>query len=315
MTTFIELYQHPTPTNFSKAGYLLANEDVKNAGADPWDHFQNFGLLERRTQINPEILNRGSSYRLNKHKRFRSLINSNIKTPRSFPAVLTKTQLNLDDYLFESANVGFGPFIDEIESNPRKNYLDLGCGLRPRVYSNCLYLEVYPSITADVIVDSSCQYPFHDESFDGIGCFAVLEHTKMPWKVADEIMRMLKPGGKVFIDWPFLQPVHGFPSHYFNATREGLFSLFSEDYTVETCVSFPNQTPDHTINWVLGKLIGSISNKDLMNEVLGMTLADLLSNPPGSDLWRRILSSLSDEQLSEFACGNSLIAQKVSRNE
>lgn len=129
----------------------------------------------------------------------------------------------------ESANPGFGPFDAEMKANPDKLYMDLGCGRREEKLDNCLYLEVYPSVSADFVVEPNCLYPIRSGSLDGIGCFAVLEHCRKPWQVVAEITRMLKPGGKAFIDWRFLQPVHGFPSHFFNTTREGLRSIFEDN--------------------------------------------------------------------------------------
>lgn len=213
------------------------------------------------------------------------------------------------DYLAESANAGFGPFDEEIRSNPHKNYLDLGCGLRSRVYDNCLYLEVYPSLTADVIVPPDNTYPFRNEIFDGIGCFAVLEHTTDPFAVIKEMRRMLKPGGKVFIDWPFLQPVHGYPSHYFNATREGLKSRFIDWCDEVDARTYRNQTPDHTVHWLLGKMVNDLPD-DRRDKVKSMTVDQLISEPPGGAFWRWVLNSADDTWIEEFACGNSLIARK-----
>jgi len=39
--------------------------------------------------------------------------------------------------------------------------------------------------------------PFQNECFDIIYSVAVLEHVKKPWIVADEMFRVLHPGGHV----------------------------------------------------------------------------------------------------------------------
>jgi SAM-dependent methyltransferase len=199
-----------------------------------------------------------------------------------------------------------------VERNPDGLFLDLGCGLRKVVYENCLYLEVYPSICADLIVAPDCTYPIKSSVLDGVGCFAVLEHTRKPWLVVEEIARMLKPGGRVYVDWPFLQPVHGFPSHYYNATREGLRAIFQDNgFKIDTLATFPFQTPDYTINWILSKFMRDLSNSERREKLLAMTVRELIEEPPGGECWRKILSTLPDEMLSEFACGNSLIGTKV----
>jgi hypothetical protein len=45
--------------------------------------------------------------------------------------------------------------------------------------------------------------------------------------------RVLKPGGKAYTLCAFLQPLHGYPDHYFNATESGLARLFSDDFEIE----------------------------------------------------------------------------------
>jgi SAM-dependent methyltransferase len=177
------------------------------------------------------------------------------------------------------------------------------------VFDNCLYVEVYPSLTADVIVAPDCRYPFASDMFDGIGCFAVLEHVTKPWQVAAEIRRMLKPGGKCYICWPFLQPVHGYPSHYYNATRQGLELMFSDGFELDFCRTEPWEAPNYTINWILDKFVGALPAAK-KKTVMAMTVADLIAQPRSGPFWTSMLKDLPDALISEFACGNSLVATK-----
>ncbi|WP_374701334.1 class I SAM-dependent methyltransferase [Methylobacterium sp. B1] len=142
--------------------------------------------------------------------------------------------------------------------------MDLGCGRRAVTLDNVLYVEVYPSVSADLIVEPNCRYPIRDASLRGIGCFAVLEHTRKPWLVVQEMRRMLKPGGQVFIDWPFLQPVHGYPSHFFNATREGLTSIFEDEgFSVDLAFTGAHQTAAYSIQWLLGRFAHNLNDPGL----------------------------------------------------
>jgi SAM-dependent methyltransferase len=159
-------------------------------------------------------------------------------------------------------------------------------------------------------MEPACIYPFKDNSFDGISCLAVLEHVEEPWTVAKELRRMLKPGGKVFIDWPFLQPVHGYPSHFYNATREGLARMFRDGFELVKIDTFPNQTPDHTLAWILRELVGSIASHEIKEELLAASVGDLLRTPPGEGIWSRVTASVSEKTLMGLACGNTLIAKK-----
>ena len=68
--------------------------------------------------------------------------------------------------------------------------------------------------------------PFADETFSFVYALAVFEHLHSPWIAADEIFRVLKPGGEVFVLTAFMQHEHGYPNHYFNMTRSGLERIF-----------------------------------------------------------------------------------------
>jgi SAM-dependent methyltransferase len=68
-------------------------------------------------------------------------------------------------------------------------------------------LDVYDSSTVDVIADAHF-LPFEGESFDGIVVQAVLEHVLSPEKVVEDLFRVLKEGGVIYSEIPFLQPVH-----------------------------------------------------------------------------------------------------------
>jgi SAM-dependent methyltransferase len=309
--TAVPVFEPATADNFFERGYLFANPDVAAhvaAGGSAVEHLHQHGQAEGRRQITRPFLADRENGRF---QRFKHTINADMQgLAEGFPLSLAGQHQHLAAYLSESANTVFPPFEKEIASNPERLYLDLGCGLRDKVYPNCLYVEVYPSLSADLIVATDCTYPLHSASFDGIGCFAVLEHTKKPWVVAAEIRRMLKPGGRAYIDYPFLQPLHGFPSHYFNATREGLRSLFSEGFEVTECRTYNFQSPDWTIEWILGEFSRRLP-AEKRERFLAMSVGELLQHPGLSPFWVDMLEGLPDEVLSEFACGNMLVARKI----
>jgi hypothetical protein len=53
-----------------------------------------------------------------------------------------------------------------------------------------------------------------------------LEHISDPVKAADEIFKVLKNGGRAFIETPFMQTVHASPEDFSRWTPEGLKRLF-----------------------------------------------------------------------------------------
>jgi SAM-dependent methyltransferase len=307
----IEVMTTPTAEEVDWRGYLLANPDIATAGVDPKTHFLEHGACEGRKQFNPALFDPASPYRLAKFARFAACLDVTLSPSQTgFPMSLGEGTFDLADYESESANAEFGPFAHDVMAYPDRLYLDLGCGLRERLHANCLYLEVYPSLAADIIVSPNCTYPIKDNSFDGIGCFAVLEHTRQPWLVVREMRRMLKPGGKVWIDWPFLQPVHGYPSHFFNATREGLRTIFEDTgFKIDDIGAWDHQGPDFTLTWLLGFLLHNLP-EPTRTTIQNMTVGDLLAHPPMDEFWRGVLAQIDDKTRSALACGNSLVATK-----
>jgi SAM-dependent methyltransferase len=300
-----------TDENLSEIGYLDANPDVRTGGFTARAHFELHGRLERRRQHVGYPTEREEKY-----ERFKKLLIPpyDALANGKFPLIVGDAHHDLSNYASESANEAYSIWDHELASNPAKNYLDLGCGYRKHTFGNCLYVEVYNSRSADLIVEPNCTYPIRDSALDGIGCFAVLEHTRKPWLVVAEMQRMLKPGGKVFIDWPFLQPVHGYPSHFFNATREGLISIFEDaGFAVESCKTEVNQTPAYTMRWVVGAMAARLPANDLREEFLAMSIGDLIGLDPHGATWAKFLDGIDAAAFSELACGNFLIGTKADR--
>jgi SAM-dependent methyltransferase/uncharacterized protein YbaR (Trm112 family) len=80
--------------------------------------------------------------------------------------------------------------------------------------------------------------PFRDETFDGVILQAVLEHVVDPARCIEEVYRVLRPGGLVYADTPFMQQVHGREFDFTRFTRLGhrrLFRRFRELASGITC--------------------------------------------------------------------------------
>ncbi len=307
-----------TPDNFFEQGYILANQDiachVKAGGGGGDAHFRDCGHKEGRFQFIRQYLGDRDRWNKEKYRRWMAAIDFTesyrfLESRDAFPISFAETHFDIENYDAESKNWTWDVFAAEIAQNPDKLYMDVGAGLRNEIFENCLYAEVYPSMTVDILVEPGRPYPLASGSLDGIGCFAVLEHVADPWKLIEEIRRLLKPGGKVFIDWPFLVPVHGYPSHYFNATRHGLELMFSDGFEIHSCATGHWQTPAFTINWIVGKFLNDLPpEKRAVME--SMSVRDLASLPPMSQFWQDILADLPDKMISEFAAGNTLVATK-----
>jgi SAM-dependent methyltransferase len=78
-----------------------------------------------------------------------------------------------------------------------------------------------------VIADAH-SLPFRSGCLDIIYSIAVLEHVRKPWIVADEIFRVLCPGGHVVLELPFLNVIHD-EHDYFRFTDKGIRALFDSN--------------------------------------------------------------------------------------
>jgi SAM-dependent methyltransferase len=55
---------------------------------------------------------------------------------------------------------------------------------------------------------------------------SVLEHVRRPWRAAENIGRIVAPGGLLLVTMPFAFPFHPAPDDYWRATAEALAVLF-----------------------------------------------------------------------------------------
>lgn len=76
--------------------------------------------------------------------------------------------------------------------------------------------------------------PFETGSFDGVVVQAVLEHVVDPWQCVVEIHRVLKEGGLVYAETPFMQQVHGGRYDFTRFTHLGHRRLFRNFEEVES---------------------------------------------------------------------------------
>lgn len=72
---------------------------------------------------------------------------------------------------------------------------------------------------------------FPDASFDVVVCMSILEHVPDPQRAIAELHRVLKPGGRIWIQLPFHYPYHESPKDYWRVSPDGLrqwLSAFEE---------------------------------------------------------------------------------------
>ncbi len=97
-----------------------------------------------------------------------------------------------------------------------------------------LDINIYKDYT-DIVGDAH-QLPLKSGLFDCIFCQAVLEHVPRPWKVSEEIHRILKPGGYAIISVPFLGALHD-KNDYYRFSEQGLEEIFCQFKKIKTGVN------------------------------------------------------------------------------
>lgn len=107
--------------------------------------------------------------------------------------------------------------------------LDLGAGLRPfadMLPGRTVALDQRGRPEIDLIGDAH-RLPFADATFDAIVCTEVFEHLLEPPSAAAEIVRVLKPGGRLVLTTRFCFPLHERPSDFWRFTPYTLARLFA----------------------------------------------------------------------------------------
>jgi SAM-dependent methyltransferase len=105
--------------------------------------------------------------------------------------------------------------------------LDIGAGGR-QIAPQVIGVDFIPFKNTHVVSDIH-NLAFANESIDAVFCTGVLEHVCDPAGSVNEIFRILRPGGLVHIEIPFMQPFHRDPEDFWRWTLDGL-RLFTESH-------------------------------------------------------------------------------------
>lgn len=150
---------------------------------------------------------------------------------RFLPVLLVRRLLTVETRI-EKAVKSFGNSL-----KPQARVLDAGCG--ESTYRS--YFEDHSYVGIDTTVGNSnwdysqldtqadaTALPFRNACFDAVINIVVLEHTPDPQRVLCEIVRVLKPGGRLLLIAPQQWEVHQAPHDYFRFTQFGLQHLLAK---------------------------------------------------------------------------------------
>ena len=317
-TRSVVIYGFPTDETFDERVYLKHNPDIAAAvrlggfasGREHFDKFKHAHTHKVPFADAPEKI------KPLRERKMRKVVNilkrefAETVSPDNVLDVLTAAQRQQFGVISTkniSSNDYDGQTIALIDQHAEGLLLDCGAGSRSIYYDNVVNYEIarYPS--TDVIGVAE-DLPFEDNSFDAVFSYAVLEHVKQPFAAAKEIIRVLKPGGTLRAIVPFLQPLHGFPSHYFNMTQFGLRSLFENDLDVTEQFVGPGGGPIWTMYTLLHAWYLGLPAK-LRDSFLDLKLRDLHVHPL-YQLDREFVTQLSESATFEIASATGLVGTK-----
>jgi SAM-dependent methyltransferase len=146
--------------------------------------------------------------------------------------------------------------------------LDVGCAeARPRDHlpSEATYigLDFFSTATGwygtrpDVFGDAQA-LPIADNTIDHALLLDVIEHVPEPDKSLSELYRVLKPGGSLTLQVPFLYPLHDEPLDFHRWTRHGLrHAAANHGFAVseELAIGHPLETAALNTNIALSKTV------------------------------------------------------------
>jgi SAM-dependent methyltransferase/uncharacterized protein YbaR (Trm112 family) len=101
------------------------------------------------------------------------------------------------------------------------------CGLLRDERIKCLESDIVIGTRTEIVFDAS-YIPLKAGSVDGVIIQAVLEYIPDPAQTVAEIYRVLKPGGIVYSEMPFLQNVHGGRYDFTRLTHLGHLRLYRQ---------------------------------------------------------------------------------------
>src|SRR4051812_6272574 len=156
---------------------------------------------------------------------------------------------------------------------PDAKVCDVGAGGR-RITPDIVTVDAVPAPGVDIAGDIHA-LPISDDSFDCVFCTGTLEHVRDPAQAVRELHRILRPGGIVHIDVPFIQGYHPDPTDYWRFTLDGLRLLCSAFEEIDSGTYIG---PTSGLVWVAREWANSCTSNRVLSNLLLIPVA-LLTAP------------------------------------
>jgi SAM-dependent methyltransferase len=131
---------------------------------------------------------------------------------------------------------------------PDSVVLDVGAGGRV-IREGVVCIDFKPLRNTDIVADIHAM-PVKNSSIDCVFCTGVFEHIKHPDVALKEFRRILRPGGIVHLEVPFMQPFHADPADYYRWTLDGL-RLFCMEAGFREIASGSHLGPASAVNAII----------------------------------------------------------------
>jgi SAM-dependent methyltransferase len=306
-----------TQENFNEAEYLAANPDVAAAvreGVLPSGriHFDISGRFEKRMLRRLELIKELQRQKMVKLQKCLNFDMPHIRKGLKFDFLTD--ELRKETGICDTSNVSGWEYGHDYIHEMIQKYddglsLDCGSGRRPTYYSNVGNYEIVDYDTTDVIGVGE-RLPFKNNCFDGVISVAVLEHVRDPFACASEIVRVLRPGGRLFCVVPFLQPEHGYPHHYYNMAPQGARALFERGLTIDQHSADGSGHPIWALRWIVQRWADGLDDTG-RETFLSMPLREVIEQVSNDEIMAQDwVTGISERKKFELACGTIILAHK-----
>ena len=153
----------------------------------------------------------------------------------------------------------------------QREWLDVRLGASDAI--QIVYSDIDVGADVDVFCDGH-DLPFLDAAFDAVVTTAVLEHVLYPERVASEIVRVLKTGGLLYSELPFMQQVHEGAYDFTRYTMSGHRRLFNGVSEIESGIV---AGPGTALVWAIESFILAFITQSQVRMLSKVTIRFLFS--------------------------------------
>ena len=103
---------------------------------------------------------------------------------------------------------------------------------------NCVNVDIQDKRGIHCVCDVH-HVPFAESTFDIVVLSAVLQYCRNPYQVSEELFRVLKPGGVIYVDAPFVQAYCPDTNDLFRFSKDALQVIFTNFKILQSDTAIP----------------------------------------------------------------------------